>query len=425
MRTVLRNTHFARLLTGQFISQLGDGLINLSLMIMINRLLGQIDPQAAAGSIGILLICQTVPRVAIGLLSGVYVDRLDRKRLMIVSDIARGLIVLTFLLVQRAEDVWIYYIGALAMAAIGTVFAPAKDASLPHLVPTQQLLIANSLSQSSFVIAVTSGSALAGVLLGVFKTPAPAIIFDAVSFFVSAAFIMTLPIPHRSKQQQDQSARQVWHELKEGLHYLRHQRALIGALVGFGVVMLGVGAINVLFVPFLVDDLHMPETYLGFIDLTQMVGMVFINLFIAAIARRFKPEHIIGGGIIGLGISLGVVGWVQTAWVLFPISIAWGLFLAPVDATATMLMQRTPDHIRGRVLSTTGTITGTTNVISMALAGVAGASIGPRTAFIGGGALGMAGGILAWLVMRGQSPETTATIEQAVPVTIDIPAEED
>jgi MFS family permease len=313
----------------------------------------------------------------------------------------------------------------MAISAIGTVFGPAKDASLPHLVPTEQLLIANSLSQSSFIIAITSGSALAGVLLGAFNTPAPAILFDAVSFFVSAAFIVALPIPHRAEWKPDQSARQVWHELKEGLHYLRHQRVLIGALVGFGVTMLGVGAINVLFVPFLVNDLHLPETYLGFIDLTQMVGMVFINLFIAAIARRFKPEHIIGGGIVGLGISLGVVGWAQTAWVLFPLSVAWGLFLAPVEATATMLMQYTPDHIRGRVLSTTATITGTANILSMALAGIAGAAIGPRTAFIGGGALGIVGGILAWLLMRGQSLRTKATIEQAVPATIDLPAEGD
>ena len=181
LRDVLRNSHFTKLLMGQFISQLGDGLINLSLIIMINRLLGQTGAEAA---IGILLICMTAPRVIIGLLAGVYVDRLDRKRLMIVSDLARGTIVLACLLVRRPADVWIYYVSAALMAAIGSVFGPAKDASLPHLVKKDQLLVANSLSQTSFIIALTTGSALAGVLMGAFESPAPAIVFDALSFFV-------------------------------------------------------------------------------------------------------------------------------------------------------------------------------------------------------------------------------------------------
>ena len=398
MRDVLRNSNFAKLLIGQFISQLGDGLINLSLIIMVNRLMGESGAEAA---IGILMICMTAPRVVFGLLSGVYVDRLDRKKLMVVSDVARGVIVLSVLLVRRPEDVWIYYVSALVMAAIGTLFAPAKDASLPHLVPDDQLLVANSLSHTSFVIAVTIGSALAGFLMGAFDSDAPAVLFDALSFFVSAALIMPLPIPRPSQPTaSDQSLPQVWRELKEGIHFLAHQRMLIGAVVGFGVTMLGIGAVNVLFVPFLVNELHMPETYLGLVDLAQMAGMVFINLFIAYIAARFKPRQIVGVGIVGLGVFLSAVGWVQSAWVLFPLSFIWGLFLAPVDASAATLLQSVPNHIRGRTLSATQTVIGSANVASMAMAGIAGAAIGPRLTFVAGGVLGVVGGVLAWLLMR-------------------------
>jgi DHA3 family macrolide efflux protein-like MFS transporter len=407
MRDVLRNSNFTKLLTGQFISQLGDGLISLSQMIMINRLYGQSGAEAA---IGILLICMGAPRVVFGLLSGVYVDRLDRKRLMIVSDVARGFVVLSFLFVHGVNEVWIYYIGAFAIAAIGTVFGPAKDASVPQLVPKEQLLIANSLSQTSYYMAITAGSALAGILMGALASPAPAIIFDALSFFVSAAFIVPLPIPHHTDRSttQDHSARQVWHELKEGLHFVAHQRLLMGALVGFAVLMLGIGAINVLFVPFLVNDLHLPETYLGFIDLVQMIGMLAITSTIGRLAQRFQAWQIIGGGIIALGVFLGAVGWVETAWVLFPLSFIWGIVIAPVEASATTILQSTPNEIRGRAISAIQTVNGTTNVISMAVAGILGSAIGGRLSFVAGGVFAIIGGALAWIIMRGKSMSNAA-----------------
>jgi DHA3 family macrolide efflux protein-like MFS transporter len=409
LRDVLRNSNFTKLLTGQFISQLGDGLIGLSLMIMVNRLLGR---SGAEGAIGILLICMGAPRVAFGLLAGVYVDRLDRKRMMIVSDLARGLVVLSFLFVQRVDQIWIYYIGAFVMAAISTLFDPAKEASVPNLLPKEHLLMANSLSQTSFYMALTSGSALAGILIGALHSPAPAIIFDALSFFVSAAFIVPLPIPHHVDRSiaQDHSARQVWHELKAGLRFVAHQRLLVGALVGFAVMMLGIGAINVLFVPFLVNDLHLPETYLGFIDLVQMIGMLAVTGYIGHLARRFQPWQIIGGGIIALGVFLGAVGWVEEAWVLFPLSFIWGIVIAPAQASATTIMQSTPDEIRGRAISAIQTVNGTTNVISMAVAGLLGAAIGARLAFAAGGVFAIIGGALAWLIMRGKSvSEVTQT----------------
>ncbi|MBP7686757.1 MAG: MFS transporter, partial [Thermoflexales bacterium] len=280
MRDVLRNRNFRNLLIGQSVSQLGDGLLYLSLVIMLNRLF---SAGGAEQAIGVLMICQTAPRVIFGLLSGVYVDRLDRKQLMIITDVARGLVVLACLLVNRPEDAWIYYVSAALWSALSSVFGPAKTASLPHLVDKDHLLVANTLSQTSFIVAMTLGTASSGLLIGLFDSAVPAIVIDALSFFVSAAFIAALPLPHTSRVlgQREPRAGQVWGELKEGLHFMAHQRVLVGATLGFALTMLGLGAINVLFVPFMVNDLRMNEAFVGLIDLTQMAGMVFINLYIA------------------------------------------------------------------------------------------------------------------------------------------------
>jgi MFS family permease len=418
-REVLRNGNFSRLLAGQFISQLGDGVVFLSLMIILNRMLGD----AAASAIGVLLICLTAPRVVLGLLSGVYADRLDRKKLMIFADVARGFIALLFLLVQSPDDLWILYVGGFALSAVSAIFAPAKDASLPQIVQPDQLILANSLSQSSYIIAATLGSALAGILIGALNTAAPAIVFNAASFFVSAVFIATVHLPHVQRHaEQYPSARQVWQELREGLGYVAHQRQMVGALTGLGITMLGIGAINVLFVPFLSNDLHLPETYLGFVDLFQMAGMVLMNVFVAKLAARFSAAQIIGMGIILIGVFLGATGLVQTAWVIFPLGFIWGLCLAPVEASAATVIQHAPDHIRGRAVSASQTVMGTANVLSMAAAGIAGASLGPRLAFVAGGAFAIVGGILAWVIMRGAAPQSTVisqTVSEAVVVKIE------
>lgn len=420
-RDVLRRGPFVRLLAGQFVSQLGDGLIYLSLIIMLNRLLSE---KEAAAAIGILLICQTAPRVLFGLLAGVYVDRLDRKRLMIIADVARGGLVLACLLVTGPETIWVYYVCAALLSTLSAVFAPAKSASLPHLVTKDQLLIANTLSQTSFYIALTTGTALSGVLIGAFNSPVPAIVFDALSFGVSAIFIASLPLPHQPVEAApDQRAGRVWADLKEGLRFVAGQRLLVGSIMGFAVTMLGAGATNVLFVPFVVNDLGLSETWVGFIDLTQVMGMVLINLFVARIAARYSPAVIFGAGIVGLGLSIAITGWVQAAWILFPLSVLWGLTLAPVQASAATIVQNVPDAVRGRTVSATETIVGIANVASMALAGLAGSVIGARSSFIAGGFIAALGGVLAWWLMRSAAPPERAVAGELIARTVEVPVE--
>ena len=133
VRAVLAIPDFRRLWLGQAISQIGDGLTSLALLIMINRLSGSTTALAT------MMIVIAVPQLVFGLISGVFVDRWDRKKIMIVSDLLRGALVLGFVLVRRPEDFWIFYVLGFLQAAVGTLFDPAKSAAIPNIVAPEML----------------------------------------------------------------------------------------------------------------------------------------------------------------------------------------------------------------------------------------------------------------------------------------------
>lgn len=123
MRHLLAIRDFRLLFIGQAMSNWGDGLTTITLLILTQRLTG--STAAVAGT----AIAVALPQLLLGMLAGVYVDRWDRRKVMIASDIARGVLVLGFVFVGSAERVWLLYLVAFLQAAVGTFFNPAKGRS--------------------------------------------------------------------------------------------------------------------------------------------------------------------------------------------------------------------------------------------------------------------------------------------------------
>ena len=133
VRDVLRLPDFRRLWLAQAISDVGDGLTLLTLMLLVNQLTG--STLALAG----VAMALAIPPLTIGIVAGTYVDRWDRRTIMIVSDSLRAVIVLGFVVVGRAELVPLLLVLAFAQATIGTFFSPARGALIPRVVPADGL----------------------------------------------------------------------------------------------------------------------------------------------------------------------------------------------------------------------------------------------------------------------------------------------
>lgn len=377
---VLRNRNFLALWLGQVISQIGDSFTFLALLIMVNRLTG------STVSMGMMMISLTLPQLVFSFLAGVIVDRLDRRKIMIFSDLLRGLLVLAFLTVRSAEQVYILYIVGFLVSTVSVFFWPAKTAMIPRIVEGEaNLLSANALSQTIRVVAILIGPALAGFLIAWVGTSL-AFVVDSLTYLVSAIAIMTITTGGDTLDQERIGVRMIWQRFTEGFSYMLHHNTVLGIIVTLMVGLLGIGAIEVLFVPFLQGEFGVGPEGLGFTQTAQGVGMLLGSVLIGNLAARFRLTRIIAWSIGLLGVSVAVCGLVnQFIFILIALFIA-GLSLAPLNAALNTLMQITvPDEKLGRVGSVVDTSITLSYLISMSGAAFLADAFGMRAVFVAAG----------------------------------------
>jgi MFS family permease len=189
-----RNQGFRRLWLGQVISQTGDWFNTIALYTIILNLTG------SGRDVGLLLVARFLPSFIFGPLSGVVADRFSRRSIMIVSDLLRAVVVLGFLLVRRADQLWIIYVLTVLQLGLSTFFEPAKTAAIPSIVSDRELVAANAISAVTWSAMLTLGAAIGGVITGWFGTNV-AFILDSLTFVLSALLIIGVRLPKRPERE--------------------------------------------------------------------------------------------------------------------------------------------------------------------------------------------------------------------------------
>lgn len=179
---------------GQVVSQLGDWFNTIALYTIILNLTG------SGRDIGLLMVARFLPSFVFGPMSGVLADRFSRRTIMIVSDLLRALVVLGFLFVRRADQLWIIYLLTVMQLALSTFFEPAKTAAIPSIVSDRELVAANAISSVTWSIMLTMGAAIGGVITGWFGTDT-SFILDALTYLLSAALIASVRLPKRAPRE--------------------------------------------------------------------------------------------------------------------------------------------------------------------------------------------------------------------------------
>ena len=189
-----RNRSFRQLWLGQVVSQMGDWFNTIALYTIILQLTG------SGRDVGLLLVARFVPSFFFGPIAGVVADRFSRQKIMIVSDLLRALVVLGFLFVRSADQLWIIYVLTVFQLGLSTFFEPAKTAAIPSIVEDRELVPANAISSVTWSAMLTIGAAIGGIITDGFGTDV-AFILDAGTYLLSAALIASIRVPKRKKRE--------------------------------------------------------------------------------------------------------------------------------------------------------------------------------------------------------------------------------
>ncbi|HZI17096.1 MAG TPA: MFS transporter [Pyrinomonadaceae bacterium] len=185
-----RNANFRRLWLGQVVSQLGDWFNTIALYTLVLELTG------SGRAVGLVLVARFVPSVVLGPLAGTIADRFDRRAVMIVCDVGRAVVVLGFLLVRGAEDLWLVYALTAVQLTLSAFFEPAKSAAVPSVVAERELVTANTITSVTWSAMLTLGAAVGGVMTAAFGSTA-AFALDSLTYLLSAVFVAAVRLPRR------------------------------------------------------------------------------------------------------------------------------------------------------------------------------------------------------------------------------------
>ncbi len=380
MLAVLRQRNFALLWIGQLISVFGDWVLLIALPFYIFDLTG------SALATGAMFMAGNLPRVLLGSVAGVFVDRWNRKRTMIAADVLRAALILTLLTVHSVHWLWLVYLVAFVQALIAQFFTPAKNAVIPLLVGESDLIAANSLNSLSENLTRLTAPALGGALFGLFGLGS-VVWIDSASFLVSGLMIACIIMP-ATKRDTDATPRgtswvAVLGEWRDGMRLMRTNPTIAAIFATMGTAMIAEGFFTALLVPFVKEILHGGPQDFGWLASAQAIGGLIGSLFIGRIGKIVRPGILIplSGLLFGLAdialINLPGHGPLPA----FPVALGLiGMAGVPIVGffvgQQALLQATVADDYRGRVFGAFSTTVALMTLIGQGIGSVLGDRIG-------------------------------------------------
>ncbi|MFI7067909.1 MFS transporter [Kribbella sp. NPDC050124] len=371
-----RQRDYRLVLSAGLVSLTGDWILKTGLAFQVYVLTGS---TLASGG---LLLSSFVPMVVLGSLAGVFVDRWDRRRTMIVTNLLHALLLLPLLAVRDESAIWIVYAVVLVQSCLQQFFRPAEQSLIPVLVEPRQLVTANALNSQTSDIARLVGAGIGGVLAGLGGLPLLALV-DAATFLFAMGLIIR--VRHRVVRVLAPPAggaiRRLKAEWTEGIRLCVTGPAMRLLFVFCVVTGVGEGVMSTLFAPFVSSELGGDGTAYGLIVSSQAIGGIVGGLVAAAVGSRLPAATMWGTGaflfgLIDLALFCYPLFW-DSLLPAFACMIVVGLPGAfTIAGMMTVLQRRTEDASRGRIFGAIAAAEGVAVLIGIASAGVLGELVG-------------------------------------------------
>jgi MFS family permease len=366
---------------GQVVSEVGDHFNNIAVFSLA------VAATRSGMVITLIFLARAIPAMLAGPLAGVVLDRFDRKRAMIASDLIRGIVAAGFIFTANHPNPRVLYLLSALLMLASPFFTAGRASILPSIATREELHAANSLTQTTQWTTLTLGALLAGSSVAAFGYRW-AFFFNSLSFFISALCISRLFLPGRgfrppSRALTETEVVRPWHEYVEGLRYVRGVPLILGLLlinVGWAT---GGGAAQILFTVFGEMVFNRGPAGLGMIWGFAGLGLLCGGALAYTIGRKLGFENYKRAIVVCYVVHGG-------AYVLFsqmrsfPLALLFiALSRAGVGMSSVLnmsqLLRMVPSEFRGRVFSTMESVTWSVMMVSMLLAGAASQSWNPRT----------------------------------------------
>jgi MFS family permease len=338
---------------GQTISNLGSSFTLFALPLLVFKLTG------SPLNLGITMATEFVPYLLFGLVIGAWVDRVDRKRLMIATDLARAAVVAVLPLLDATGQLsvgWVYAV-AFCHATLTIAFEAGQFAAIPSLVPSgDDLVTANGRVQASYSAAQVAGPLLAGLLVSVMPVQ-DVLLFDAASFLVSAATLLLIGTSFNAPRPDGRERRAIRHEVVEGLRYVLGHPVLRNISAMMALVNLVGATTYAQLVLFAKRQLDASDAQVGILYAAGSGGIVLLSLAAGPLRRRLSFSRAALGALVLDGLLTLVLAAVRWYWVAVPLWAAIsGLGLFFNINTMSLRQQIVPNHLLGRVISIAGVL---------------------------------------------------------------------
>jgi MFS family permease len=395
-RAVLSNFPFLRLWVAQSVSQTANSMVDFSLLLLVGEAVAYHNVAQANTAVSFVILAFSLPAVIFGPIAGAVADRVSRRNLMVATNLARAALVILFLLVQPTWPVVIalasYYIIAFLFGAVGQFFMPAQGASIPALVPRDQLTAANALFNLTFTATQLLGFAILGPLLAQALGVDTMFMVTMVAFVISAlltVWLPPMPLPARVETSgTTHPFRRIWSDIREGLQYIRQDPILVKAIAYLTFATTVFMLVAALAPDFISTVVGLAPSDIGYLVAPAGLGVIAGVVLVPHMSSRFRRDALVDWAVVIGGVSLLLLALsreiltaimapgevpqrleVGVAGVLAAVlGVCNALVLVP---SQTILQERSHEHIRARVYATFFTITSVVSFVPIFFAAAA------------------------------------------------------
>ena len=413
-QSVLRNPNFLSLWSGQVFSQIADKIF-LVLVIAIVSTQFQHEGETISGWVSAVMVSFTIPAILFGSIAGVYVDRWNKKTVLVSSNILRGALVLSIPLILWVTKNSVLPWGAptgfwgllcitFLVSTFTQFFTPAEQAAITLVVEKPKLLAANSLYTTTIMAALILGFAIGEPLLALsdhlwYNFGQEILVGGS---YLLAGFILIILKTGETKEDLHRDSFNVWNDIKEGLQYLKHKKTSLSALIQLICTFSIIAALTVLAVRLAEVMPEIKSEQFGFLLAVASLGMAIGAGVVAKLGDRCSRHTLSLVGSIGMCIFLGMLAVFSDRFGLGLVAIAGtgifaGLCVIPMQ---TVIQEETPEDVRGKVFGLQNNAVNIALSLPLSVAGIAESYFGLQQVIFALSAIALFTGLLTWYIAR-------------------------